>query len=317
MNIKQIKTKQDIARASEISLVMHNGLRKSLPFLPERKAEDFFPRIEYMVGEGEVFGLEKDGDLYAFTGYFVIEDFRNAGPGAYTPDWCHGIMPGNDRTRVYRFLQREILERVYNRNVRLHCCSVYASDPDIIELHNLCGYGRIVMDAAVPIAELEKSLHGISASVYEIREAVGADAAALAGLSEKLAGHIGASPVLMPETHSETLSEWEEWLADDDSLCILVSDHDKAIGYLRGEAPQFDVTYSVHHDDILGINGLWIGPDHRGRGLASALLSVFTKLSRSKGKTVLSVDCETLNPEAYGFWTRYFRPVAYGMERRF
>ena len=146
MNIKQIKTKQDIARASEISLVMHNGLRRSLPFLPERKAEDFFPRIEYMVREGEVIGLEKDGDLYAFTGYFVIEDFRNAGPGAYTPDWCHGIVPGNDRTRVYRFLQREILERVYNRNVRLHCCSVYASDPDIIELHNLCGYGRIVMD---------------------------------------------------------------------------------------------------------------------------------------------------------------------------
>ena len=30
----------------------------------------------------------------------------------------------------------------------------------------------------------------------------------------------------------------------------------------------------------------------------------------------LSVDCETANPEAYGFWTRWFQPVAWALERR-
>lgn len=304
--------------ASKISLVMHKKLRRELSFLPERRIEDFIPRIEYMVREGEVIGLEKDGELYAFSGYFIIENFRNAGPGAFTPDWCHGILAGKDMTSVYRFLQRETLERIFTRGVRLHCCSAYACDSGILELYNLCAYGRIVMDGAVPVAELEQSLHAVPIpSGYEIREAGVRDAAVLAGLNEKLAAHIGASPVLMPDTHSEPARDWENWLAKEETVCVIASAGGNPAGYIRGEDPQFDVTFSVHHGDILGVNGLWIEPRYRMRGLASALLSVLARLAAEKGKTVLSVDCETTNPEAYGFWTHYFRPVAYAMERRF
>ncbi len=34
------------------------------------------------------------------------------------------------------------------------------------------------------------------------------------------------------------------------------------------------------------------------------------------GKRLMSVDCETHNLEAFGFWTRLFTPVAWGFERR-
>jgi hypothetical protein len=31
---------------------------------------------------------------------------------------------------------------------------------------------------------------------------------------------------------------------------------------------------------------------------------------------VISVDCETTNLEAYGFWSRWFWPVSWSLERR-
>jgi GNAT superfamily N-acetyltransferase len=88
------------------------------------------------------------------------------------------------------------------------------------------------------------------------------------------------------------------------------------VGYIKAQEPQFDVSYAVHGDETLGINGMFVEPEHRGTGIAQALLAATAREANRRGLRVLSVDHETANIEADGFWGRYFEPVSWALERR-
>ena len=48
----------------------------------------------------------------------------------------------------------------------------------------------------------------------------------------------------------------------------------------------------------------------------TALLAALVRYAKSVGKEIVSVDFESTNLEAYGFWTRWFLPVTWSLERR-
>jgi len=99
-------------------------------------------------------------------------------------------------------------------------------------------------------------------------------------------------------------------------VAILAESGPAACGFIKAEEPQFDVTDAVHGPSTLAINGLFVRPPARRVGLATRLLAALVSHARGIGKEMMSVDCETTNLEAYAFWSRHFRPVAWGMERR-
>ena len=88
------------------------------------------------------------------------------------------------------------------------------------------------------------------------------------------------------------------------------------VGYIKAQEPQFDVSYAVHGDETLGINGMFVEREHRGTGVAQALLGAMANEGERRGHQVLSVDHETANIEADGFWSRYFAAVSWALERR-
>ena len=79
---------------------------------------------------------------------------------------------------------------------------------------------------------------------------------------------------------------------------------------------QNDVSYAVHEESTLAINGMYVEADSRCAGVGKFLLASSVREAAGVGKEIVSVDCETTNPEAYAFWTRWFEPVAWGLERR-
>ena len=54
----------------------------------------------------------------------------------------------------------------------------------------------------------------------------------------------------------------------------------------------------------------------RRAGVGGALLAALARVAAAAGRDLVSVDCETTNPEAYGFWSRWFHPVSWSLERR-
>jgi GNAT superfamily N-acetyltransferase len=318
MELKRIEDKGALAEAAEISARAHRLLRQSHPWLPERAAGQFRPRLEWILDHGVHMGLYRDGELAAFLGGFVIEDFRNAGPGAFSPDWCHGVRPDEDGYKAYRLLYRGIAEGWARDEVRIHAAGVYATDEALSAALLDTGFGRITMDAAQPTAKLlaEPEDPASLLAGTSIRRATIADAAALGALSDLLAVHIGSSPVFVPRTKGPSVEEWVFWLAESDTVAFVAEGAGGLDGFIKAQAPQFDVSFSVHSEKTLAINGMYVRKELRGAGLGTGLLGAIARFAADAGKPLVSVDCETTNLEAFGFWTRFFAPFSWGMERR-
>ena len=65
------------------------------------------------------------------------------------------------------------------------------------------------------------------------------------------------------------------------------------------------------------ICGAGVLPEYRNRGIMRALLIALANRYRADGITALGVDYESFNPNARGFWQRYFSPYTWSWERRF
>ena len=71
-----------------------------------------------------------------------------------------------------------------------------------------------------------------------------------------------------------------------------------------------------HGPSTLAINGMYVEAGSRRTGVGCRLLGSLAREAGAADKTVVSVDFETTNLEAYAFWTRWFRPVTWSLERR-
>ena len=318
MGVALINDERGICQAAEIALAAHELLREDRPWLPARSLGDFTPRLEWMAKEGSFYGLTRARGLTAFLGWFTLDDFRNLGPGALTPDWSFGVAPAYRRENASRFmapLVRRLLADVCAAGLRVHAIGVPASSSELLDELSLLGWGRIVLDAARPARELlaYESRHGVDAS---IRRAVPGDAVALSFLDAELAKHIEAPPVLMPQAHGSSAEEWSAWLVEAATVTFVAELAGELVGFIKAAPPQMDVTWFVHGDGTLAICGMWVNPEVRGQGVGYALLDSLATAALERGFSLMSVDCETHNPEARAFWLSRFTPVSWSLERR-
>lgn len=318
MDVAQINDEQGIRMAAEIALAAHERLRVDRPWLSARALDEFVPRLEWMAKEGALYGLTSARGMAAFLGWFALDDYRNLGPGALTPDWSVGIAPAyrqDSASRLMAPLVRRLLTDVFTAGLRVHAIGAPASSLEILDELSLLGWGRIVLDAARPARELlaHESGHCADAS---IRRAVPGDALSLSLLDAKLAKHIEAPPVLMPHAHGSDADEWASWLGEADTVTFVAERAGELIGFIKAAPPQMDVTWFVHGDETLAICGLWVNPGVRGRGLGHSLLDSLAVAALERGLSLVSVDCETHNPEARAFWLSRFTPVSWTLERR-
>jgi Acetyltransferase (GNAT) family. len=320
MNIRRIEEGDDVAGAAELSSREHERLRARLPYLSARTAGDFAQRIGWVAREGHVAGLFEGRKLEAFLGGFIIDDFRNEGAGAFCPDWCHGSASESFRASfdAYRALYRELAPAWRSKGATIHAACAYASDSTALEAFSMTGFGRIMMDAARPASELVDALRDIVplSRSLALRRAEASDARELSRLDSSLAAHIASSPVLGTDPHGRDEGQWREWLDRDGAVAFVAEGPAGLAGFMKAEEPQFDVSYAVHGEATLAIDGLFVDPALRGKSVAACLLSLIARHAVALGRSLVSVDCETMNPEAYGFWSARFAPLAFGLERR-
>jgi len=124
VNIIRISDAADIAQVSAIAFENYLRLRNRYRWMPQKKIEDLIPRIEWMTREGHVYGLEDECAIRAFIGWFKIDNYRNLGPGAFTPDWCSGIAgthTGQNASRFVSPLIRALMTDLKEHRKTMHC----------------------------------------------------------------------------------------------------------------------------------------------------------------------------------------------------
>ena len=148
-----------------------------------------------------------------------------------------------------------------------------------------------------------------------IRKATGDDVAALEQLELEHAQYYRDPPVLMAAYDPPNGQAIRDFIAGADNGYWLALDGDDLLGFMRFEATSDGAAIIVDAPDKIAITGAFIRAERRSKGTGAALLDAALKDYAARGYARCSVDFESFNPAACGFWLKYFTPVRLSVAR--
>jgi GNAT superfamily N-acetyltransferase len=312
MELKAI-TPNDLTTVAELFVSNFRSLRQSVPSLPATLEDmDLITHnISGLLKRHPGLAAWHDGRLVGYLTYMIVDDFRGTGRrGAYCPEWAHAVLPGWQRA-VYRQMYREVGAAWAVQGCQVHAITLLAHDQEALQTWFWSGFGMGTVDAVRSMQPLEGKAH----TELTIRQAVSADAEALADLDVEHCHYYTQSPVFMVLRESQTTEEFRQFLAKPMNSVWLVQEDDLPVGFLRLDGYENDGADALNGAEMVKINGAFIRAANRGQGASRAMLEAALCHHAKLGKTCCAVDFEAFNPDATNFWMRHFQPACLSLMR--
>ncbi len=254
------------------------------------------------------------GRLVGYLGWWIVPGFRGTPfTGAFSPEFGHGAAAGQT-ARVYRALYAAASAGWARAGCQLHCLTLLAGNAEAERFWFENGFGMLLHDAIRPMAPL--SAEQILAPIeLRVRLAEPGDAAALAVLDAEHCRYYTQPPVCMVPRTPESEAALADFLVQEPNCIWLAQAADGPQAFMRFQRVSEGAARIVQSPQTIAITGAFTRPAWRGRGLAPALLDAALRGYAARGFTRMSVDYETINPQALAFWPRYFTPVAVSLVR--
>jgi len=201
--------------------------------------------------------------------------------------------------------------------IRNHVVNVPVDEAVVRDALTWLGYGMFVVNAlrGLDDASMAALPAGAPAGVH-VRRADPDDLAAVLLLDRGLRRHLVDAPTFLVLPDPQDPDEIASLLADPGTATFLAEDAGMPVAFLRVAVPGNDVATLVKDAGTLSITGAFTRADHRGGGVAAALVGVAAAWARERGHVRLGVDFESANILASRFWTRWFTPVVDAYVRR-
>ncbi|HEX2907718.1 MAG TPA: GNAT family N-acetyltransferase [Phototrophicaceae bacterium] len=249
------------------------------------------------------------GKVVGYLGWYRVDGFRGTDrKAAYCPEWGHAAA-ATAKAEIYRALYHTAAEQWFAAGCQTHALTLLAQDTAAEKVWFWNGFGLTVVDAIRPMQPPEIS----AASGLQFRKATLEDVPALVELEAEHAQHYQQPPVLMMAYAPKDAATLTEFMNEPANSLWLALAGKKAVGYMRFEAS--NETAILDTSDNITITGAFIRPECRGRKAGAALLSAAIQDYADQGYQRCSVNFESFNPEAAGFWMRYFEPVCLSVIR--
>ena len=228
--------------------------------------------------------------------------FSPLGGSAFSIDY-------KNRGRLASQLFAAVSEDFVKNGVFSCALSRYAHDEETAKSFVMNGFGIRCCDAVCEIAKM--NLPSVSCDI--IFEELSVDRfSTVKHLQKGLNNHLASAPTFFP---SEPFDDWfERWIKRDEMRIFVAKSNEDIIGFIS--IADSAENFIAECDGVKNICGAYFDEKNRGKGIAQGLLSFVRDALISEGVTHLGVDCETLNPTALGFWTKYFSPYTYSFARR-
>ena len=301
--------REHISAAAALFVASFDALREHVWGLSNALADT--ATVAARLADMSGFAALEDGRLGGYlTSWFPIESFRDADRvGAYVPEWAHGVA-GANQVAISRALYRAASASWAGAGCDVHAITLLAGDDAIRNAWFWSGFGMGTVDAVRPMSPLNL----LAPVGYSVRRASMDDAPSLAILQIEQNRHHTEPPMFMPLRTADDPAAWSAFLARPGNTAWLAEDAGGPFGFLRfdREFNGADVTAS---DAGVFISGAYVRASYRRRGVAAAILDAALRDYADRGLTCCAVDFEAFNPEAAGFWLRYFTPVCHSLMR--
>ncbi len=134
----------------------------------------------------------------------------------------------------------------------------------------------------------------------------------LLSLYRKLVNHLRKSPVFYPGEEF-TDEVYMEYVLDPDTILFAAFDNGRIIGIL--DANREGNSFITNEEDVYNVGDIYLEKEYRGQGIAQGLLQFAGERCKELGAKKLWVEHGTANPNARGFWDKYFKSYSYTLTR--
>lgn len=286
--------------------------------IPEKNIKNQFRQgIQDLMEKGLGMAAVEEDKLLGFVlPYGPIEGYFGRDNGVYVPYFAHGAL-WEKRLSIYSKLYREAATSWYEKGLYSHGITIDAYDEELIRMWVVNGFGMRCMDAMHKLSTMKVAT--AKASEISFRKINKQDASyidnmtKIHGMQGALVKHLTLSPVFFPVSNAP-LDKFLDKYKTDSAEFFVVEKENQIIGYMK--IAEEGETLISGAEDVVNICGAYLETNYRGLGIYQQLLQYVVDYYTENGKTHLGVDCETTNPEAYGFWSKHFEVYTYSMWRR-
>jgi hypothetical protein len=314
-------TMEHIDFAMKIVLDNYNKEREYVPELPafEAMPEWLLPQYKHFATNGlGVAMMENDVMIGFLCFYEPIEDaFASTGVrGTFSPIHGNGVkssISGQKRERIYSILYQAAAKKLTDQGIRSHAVAILKHDIDAERSFFYQGFGIRCLDL---IRSLE---HGLIAAAsvnpnaeMDYLELPREDWGKLLELHNGLIEHLGQSPCFM---HFPPMDEEQLYShTSEDVRYFAVMKDGEYIAYLK--LAKDGENFATNAKEMVNICGAYCKKEYRGSNIVQQLLNYTMSILISEGFQLIGVDCESFNPTARGFWTKYFKEYTHSLVRR-
>jgi ribosomal protein S18 acetylase RimI-like enzyme len=303
--------KKYIEDAAKLSMWQYNDELSHVEALYEK--DYTFVIIDFLSdifkGNNGVVAIER-GKLVGYLSFWggINNLFGNV-KGAFSPMFSNAY-GGDNRGNLASLLFQYASEEMVKKEILSYSICSYSHDYEVMRSLNLNGFGIRCSDG---IRNIDKALDVQINSKYSYEELHYSQAYCLLTLHNYIARHLRNSPTYFPVKEASE----EEFIAkcsSRQSRFFVARDKSEIIGYyeITGDGE----TLITEEPDYLHICGAYLKEDYRGKNILQSLLAFVLERLKEEGVKRLGVDYETINPNALGFWTKYFDTYTYSFVRR-
>ncbi len=300
-------TKEWLPEAYRLAKENYEEARRSLPLLPDVP----IPPLEHFAENGMGVVAVENGKLLGFLSGFLpfcpVYCTPNTS-GVWSPLHAHAVQKEN-REKIWQRLYQAAGAKWAKAGAASHAITLYSHDHDTQKASYFYGFGARCTDLMRPVAEISAP----ECANIRFAELSSAEASVLRPLRRALADHLGRSPAFMLHTE-DAMDDYLNRKEEQASRMFVAFDGSTPIAYIEFEDE--GESFASCAPNTANICGAYCQPEYRGQGIVQALLDHMIRTIQKEGFLRLGVDCETFNPTAIGFWSKYFTPYTVSVVRR-
>lgn len=263
-----------------------------------------------------VVAIENKQLMGFLAGYGPISEFFGKNQGIFVPIEGHGAIDNNSEY-IYTSLYREAAKYWASKGIFSHGIALYSHNEKLINNMFVNGFGMRCVDAMTSLKQNPLTFLSVKDSQIKPKVSfaeVGFDEIeSIYSLRVKLEDHINESPIFFP-ARSGSLDDFRKQRLEKGSRFFVCKENDIIIAYC--EITSEGENFASSCNQVINICGAYIEEEFRGSNIFTKLLGFTFDKIRETDISICGVDFESINPEAYGFWTKHFTPYTNSLVRR-
>lgn len=222
----------------------------------------------------------------------------------------YGYYAENEKAMVRLF--QKLAETVVKAGMFDFSVNLYSGDVACLTAFHMLQFGNM-SEKCVKLLENKD----ISMDSYEIRvldkEEIERNWTEIWRATENIVTHLQGSPIFYPGSEF-TEEVYREYFMSDSLELIAAYLGGKLAGIIEWNTDQCELVENVNRS--VNVGEAFVYPEYRGTGLAEKLLRFAEARAISAGYQYMWVEHGTANPNARGFWNKYFATYQYELVRR-